>query len=223
MDEKETHKDFYPPDGMKGETQPDAETDLGTREPEVSDVAAGAGKSKDQEPVLPERQRLPGWLMTGVRWGIGVGLVFLLGALAVWWVYVGPTKAELTTTQAALTEAEGEVERLQGELDTANARIADLEIAEAQFQLLTAQLKATEAKAALLAGDVVETRVKLDSLNNALRPVMGAIEGYDATLATSLTQRLELIQTNLEGDAAKALIDLDLVIEDLKAVAAGLE
>jgi hypothetical protein len=197
MDEKETHKDFLI--NNEEESAPPAEA-----------PSTGAAPSAPQA-----RKPMPAWLRTTLLWGGGVLTVFAVGALAVFFIAVRPLNAELSSAASSLAAAETRIGELTGDLADAEATIEALRIEEARFQLMQMLLKATEAKAALLEGDTVETRVKLESVKNALRPLLDDLEAHDATLATSLPQRIELIQTNLETNADKALVDLDLLIDDL--------
>ena len=158
---------------------------------------------------------MPGWLRRGLIWLAVLLIVFGGGALTIFLAQVQPLKSELATKQSDLSSAEAQVASLEGELDDAEATIAALRIEEARFQLQQVLLKATEAKVALLAEDTVEARVKLESVKNALKPLSDELQAYDASLAASVPQRIELIETNMDNKPNEALVDLELLIEDL--------
>jgi hypothetical protein len=157
---------------------------------------------------------------------VAVAAVFLAGALTYHFTRYQPLRASLTQTQADLAQANQALSAAQTSLAAASSKMtalgvdnqalqSDLDAARAQALLLRVLVDVKNARLALDQEDVVAAKAALTLTPQSLADLLPSIAKYDASLAQSLPQRLNLIINGLDRDVETAKIDLDLFTKDL--------
>jgi hypothetical protein len=135
-------------------------------------------------------------------------VVFLAGAATLYFWQLRPTQDTLEQTQMDLDHAKESITDLQAELDQ-----ADFDMSYAAF--LEVQADVYAARLALVEEDALGAKAALANTEDYLEMILEDVAGFDQALADSLPQRLSLIVTNLDADVERAILDAELLSEDL--------
>jgi septal ring factor EnvC (AmiA/AmiB activator) len=101
---------------------------------------------------------------------------------------------------------------LQDELNTTTAHLT----------LVQVQVDVSNARLALSLNDVAGAKAALSNTQQRLEKLVPRIANFDASLAQSMPQRLNLIVSGLARDPETAKIDLELFSKDLLKIEAAL-
>jgi hypothetical protein len=192
------------------------------------------------EPEIEKTQTAPELKQTGLGrgrriwrtaliWLVVIAAAFLVGLLADHFVRFKPVNEALQQTQSELSKANLTYSDLESRLASVDERIAtlesdnqvlqsDLDATRAHLELLQVLVDVSNARIALFRDDVAGAKAALMNTPQRLEDLGPSITGYDANLAQSLPQRLNLITLGLDRDVETAKIDLDLFIKDLLEV-----
>lgn len=192
-----------------------------------------------------EESKQPGRLQSFFKkilvWLIVFVIAFVAGALTNYYLRYKPLSATLAETEEALDQANQNNRDLQDEIDDldsviqeANDKISSLEAekmdlqvtletAVAHRQLLHVLVDVNNARLALFRDDVGTARTTLLQTSERLDDLLLFIAKIDADLSQTMQQRLDLIISGLEVNSENAILDLDLFIQDLLAVEAGID
>ncbi|MGD2027680.1 MAG: hypothetical protein PVI99_07675 [Anaerolineales bacterium] len=185
---------------------------------EFSDLTAEPDQMEDAYAEI-EQEKEPTkfqiFLRKALIW-LGVGAVmFFAGFLTFYFTLYQPKADALEETEAQLAQAEEDLQSLQTDMDNANRRIENLQSADEHRALLEVVVDIYAARLALTQEDTVAAKSTLSNTDEILDDVLDDISAFDAALAKTLPQRLNLIVTNIDRDPEKAIADCDLMIDDL--------
>jgi hypothetical protein len=164
-----------------------------------------------EEALAPEKTRggrFKAFVRTALTWLLVFVIVFLAGAATLYFWQLGPTQDSLEQTQVELDRAKESITDLQTELDQANFDMSYAAFLEVQADVYAARL-------ALVEEDALGAKAALANTEDYLEMILEDVAGFDQALADSLPQRLSLIATNLDADAERAILDAELLSEDL--------
>ncbi|HCC78032.1 MAG: hypothetical protein A2X25_00290 [Chloroflexi bacterium GWB2_49_20] len=194
----------------KGQT---SETINGSQAPASSEFADAS---------KPQPGRLQRFFRKLLIWLVVLALAFLAGIVTYHYLRYKPLSEAIVDTerlnievQAAnkkIAALEGEKKALQGEAETATAHL----------KLLQVLVDVNNARMALFLDDVEAAKAALVNTQDRLKNLIPIITEFDANLAESMPQRLNLIITGLERDTETVKIDLELFTKDLLEIEAAL-
>jgi hypothetical protein len=164
-----------------------------------------------EEALAPEKTRagrFKAFVRTALTWLLIFVVVFLAGAATLYFWQLRPTQDTLEQTQMELDHANQSIVDLQAELDQ-----ADFDMSYAAF--LEVQADVYAARLALVDEDTLSAKAALANTQDFLEMILEDVAGFDQALADSLPQRLSLIVTNLDADVERAILDAELLSEDL--------
>ncbi len=171
-------------------------------------------------PAPPSRMTL--LLRRAMLWAAGVVVVFALGALANWWTQVRPRATQVADLSTQLAAA-------QQELATARPRATEADrlqvsLDQAQLQLLTLQalVLVNDARVALAQGDLSGTRLPALTADSALARLQTEAGPPRADDLSAMRERLSLALDEIGVDAFAAQRDLEVLANDLSALAKDL-
>jgi hypothetical protein len=169
---------------------------------------------------------------TVLIWMVVIAAAFLIGLLADHFIRYKPVNELLQQTQSELSQANLTIDDLNARLATVDDRIAalendnhtlqsDLDAAKSHLKLLQVLVDVSNARIALFLDDLEGAKAALTDTPRKLEVLGPSIAGYDAGLAQSMPQRLNLIILGLDRDVQTARIDLELLTKDLLEVEAA--
>lgn len=196
---------------------------------EVRDISSEQPLYPEKETPVESQGRLHRVFRHGIRWTVGVLIIFGLGLLAGIFLLYRP----------ALQEAENTALKFSGELDTAKQRITELEdkisnlnneitslqplreknqelVAENQrlrlhIAILDARVDVSNAQLALEADDNAQARVMLNQTSQTLIEIHELLNTEQKDVVDDLKQRLDLVMDELDDDPFAAKSDLDVL------------
>lgn len=190
---------------------------------------ASPEESPEEEPT-PEAQAEPEKepsafgrvLRQALRWGVGIGVVFLLGVMVTWIVRVRPQADRVRELERSLDEARTEVESLRDdleameELEQENESLRmELETKDHHLDLLAVLVDVTRARLELAQDNAGEAQVALEGTEERLRSLQAGLEGSEAETVSGMRDRLNLVLNELESDAFAAERDLEILSNNL--------
>lgn len=151
-----------------------------------------------------------------IRWIIVLLLVFVLGFLLVWVVYVGPRAAEISAWQDKATDSQKQIETLQ-------AQVADLQNAQAHRLILSVLVDVNSARFELASQRMSGAAGSLANTKNTLSELRGQLGSDYSAALDSLEERLALALKDIgENDSFAALNDLEVLANSLLNLERGL-
>jgi hypothetical protein len=185
------------------------------------------------EAEKPKPGRFQHFVRNMLLWLVGIAVVFLAGVLTYHFVRYQPLSQTLTQTQSDLAQANQTIATLQISLATANAKATSLasdnqtlqsglDQATAHLELLQVLVDISNARLALFQNDVAGAKTALMDTSQMLDALSPSIAGVDPSLAQSMPQRLNLINSELDRDVETAKIDLELFTKDLLGIETAL-
>ena len=203
--------------------------------PAAKDAPASAGVDKKQatkEKPPIEKPRKGSWLTPILRMLAAAAILFLLGALAVFFWLYRPADQQLKSLQAEATQTAGQLERSQSDLQQAQTNLKEaqgqadtaqqtLEVELARSEVLRAINDLTFARMALQAEDKEGVTKALTDSENRLTEVLPLVEERDPEQASTLKALYTLAKNDLERDLSLAGQDLDRLQTELERVEAN--
>lgn len=147
---------------------------------------------------------------------LGIGaVVFLAGFATFYFTLYQPKVDALEQTEAQLTQANDDIQALESELADAQSEAEALAEADAHQALTSVMVNLYAARLALVEEDTVAAKSALNTTAATLSEITDLIAGFDAGLAETLPQRLNLVITNIDRDPETAISDCDQMLKDL--------
>lgn len=167
-----------------------------------------------------DRVKEPGRVQTAVnkavRWVIMALLVFIIGFLIIWFVFVGPRAAEIAQLQGQATVAQQQAFALQ-------TQVAELEGVEANRLILSILVDVNAARYELASDRIDGAEVALANTELALNDLKVQLGSQYSSAVQSLQDRLDLIKVDLQkNDKFAALNDLEVLANNLLNLERGL-
>ena len=198
------------------DNQPEGQT------PETINASQAPASPELVDISKPQPGRLQLFFRKILIWLVVLALTFLAGIVTYHYLRYKP-----------LSEAIVDTERLNIEVQAANKKIAalegekktlqdELEAAAAHLKLLQVLVDVNNARMALFLDDVEAAKAVLVNTRQRLENLLPTITEFDANLAQSMPQRLNLIISGLERDTETVKIDLELFTKDLLEIEAAL-
>ena len=200
--------------------EPSAETsekDI-SQEPIMSEPAPPAEESVASVEEIKEPTRFQLFMKKALTWLAVVVVAFLAGFITFYFTLYQPKVDQLDQAQTALTDAEDKVNNLETQLTTVTEQRDALETADDYRALLSIMTDIYAVRTALVEENTSAAKSALSDTNETLDGIIGVIRAFDAKLAESLPQRLNLIKTNIDGNLENAIADCDLFIKDLRDI-----
>ncbi len=173
----------------------------------------------------PEKQplsRLRRFWRSSLIWLAVVAIAFTVGVVTFNFLRYQPQVKELTQAYETTTDLQNQVISLTAKLNTANDRLVVLEDAQTHLELMQVLVDVNNARLALVNKDIPAAKTALENTAQHLEDLAPRLSGADASLVTSLPQRLVLILSGLDGDVETAKVDLELLAGNLMDIAATL-
>ncbi|MFH2040569.1 MAG: hypothetical protein ABIJ65_14145 [Chloroflexota bacterium] len=176
-------------------------------------------------PSKPEKQPLSRgrrFWRASLIWLAAIAIAFTAGVLTFNFLRYQPQIKELTQAYETTTDLQNQVNSLTAELNTANDRLAVLEDAQTHLELMQVLVDVNNARLALADKDVPAAKAALEKTSQHLEDLAPRLSAADASLVTSLPQRLTLILSGLDNDVETAKVDLELLAGNLMEIATSL-
>jgi peptidoglycan hydrolase CwlO-like protein len=191
-------------------------------------------------PAKPQLSRLRRFWRASLIWLVVVAAAFLAGVLTYHSLRYKPLTETLAQTQGKLVQAHQTTTDLQTKTDGLNTQLAaakdqvaalesdkealqsELDNANTHLELLQVLVDTSNARLALVNGNVPAAKVALENTSQLLESLAPRIAAVDANLAGSMPQRLALILSGLDNDTETAKVDLELLTGNLLDVEAAL-
>jgi hypothetical protein len=191
----------------------------------VSDTAPAQDQTNLKPEIIAAKTPPSGFskFLRGLRMGL-IGLVvavvlFFAGFLTDHFVRFLPLRVEFDSTKLQLSDAEKQVTGLTDQLTTANSQItgmnADLTAANTHIELLQAVKEVQAAYIALESSDLSGAKVALVNTPKRLENLKPVVQPVDATLAENMSNRLAMVLTAMDTNAATAKADLAQLAKNL--------
>lgn len=187
-------------------------------EPILGETAPPSEESVGDVEEKKEPTRFQVFMKKALTWLAVVVVAFLAGFITFYFTLYKPKLDQLDQTQTALTEAENKVGNLETQLATVTEQRDALETADDYRVLLSIMTDIYAVRTALVEGNTSAAKSALSDTGETLDGIIGVIQDFDAKLAESLPQRLNLIRTNIDGNLENAIADCDLFIKDLRDI-----
>jgi hypothetical protein len=191
-------------------------------EQSLSEDTQPTGKMQSSESGGGEPSRIGQWLRQSLRWLAGMGFVFLLGVLVVFFVRVRPQADTIKGLRIDLQEAEAEVVELKADLDRLvpleeenRALEEELAAKDRHLDLLAILVDVTRAQLALAQDLPGEARASLEATDARLADLERGVEEADAETVGNLRDRLSLVLEEIESDAFAAERDLEILSNNI--------
>lgn len=175
----------------------------------------------------PERQEgepssAGSFFRRALTWAAGIGVVFLLGVLVVFFLRVRPLsdqikrlERDLGESQSKVAELQGELERL-GPLEEENEELrGELSVKDRHLDLLAVLVDVTRARLALAQDQPESAQSVLQGTGATLRSLQGGLDEDQAESVRAMRDRLGLVLQELETDAFAAERDLEILTNNL--------
>lgn len=204
------------------------EDDLTPQDPEAG-VSEPAEPDTNEAEVQPEGQtqsrepsRLGNAARRGLRWAAGIGLVFLLGVLVTFFGRVRPQADTIRKLGIDLKETRSQVDQLQSRLDelapleSENEQLQqELETKDHHLDLLAVLVDVTRAQLALAQDQPDSAKAALEGTDDSLQSLLQGMEENHAGMVAGMRERLQLVLSELDGDAFAAQRDLEIMANNL--------
>ena len=199
-----------------------------SQEEELSARFDGLEVEKDQvREAVPQRSgKQPGrgsrFLRSCLFWSVGLLGIFALGIAATWVLQVRPRASQLTkierensTLQVQVNELQTQVEEMRP-LEEENVKLeADVQ-AKAQALLIFGIIEDIyTAQLALVEKEIKDARAALTNVGDDLIRLESELSGAEREVVRDLSNRVELVLSEMERDPEAALQDLDIMLSTL--------
>ena len=206
-------------------------------EPTSEDEKAPVEIPVPEEQALPETpepgidipqgpSRFSRFMRSLLRWALLIVLLFGAGMLTTYFTLVRPlqqqaaasqssldqARQDLSSAETRLGESEGQVKNMQTQVEQAQTNV---EKAQNKAALQTVRTDLALTRLALANKDGPAARTSLVQAQNDLAQLLPTLEKSDASLAKSITGRLEIILNELNRDPTTAISDLDILSRHL--------
>lgn len=185
--------------------------------PSAEPVSAGNIESAGAEET-PQPSRFQIFMRKALTWLAVVVVAFLGGFITFYFSLYQPKVDELNQAQTTLAETQDEVAQLEAQLASVSAQRDALETADEYRHLLSILADTYAARLALVEENTAAAKSAFSDTDETLDVIIDVIQDFDAKLAESLPQRLNLIRTNIDGNLENAIADCDLLIKDLRDI-----
>lgn len=185
--------------------------------PSAEPVSAGNIESAGTEET-PQPSRFQIFMRKALTWLAVVVVAFLGGFITFYFSLYQPKVDELNQAQTTLAETQDEVAQLEAQLASVSAQRDALETADEYRHLLSILADTYAARLALVEENTAAAKSAFSDTDETLDVIIDVIQDFDAKLAESLPQRLNLIRTNIDGNLENAIADCDLLIKDLRDI-----
>lgn len=185
--------------------------------PSAEPVSAGNIESAGTEET-PQPSRFQIFMRKALTWLAVVLVAFLGGFITFYFSLYQPKVDELNQAQTTLAETQDEVAQLEAQLASVSAQRDALETADEYRHLLSILADTYAARLALVEENTAAAKSAFSDTDETLDVIIDVIQDFDAKLAESLPQRLNLIRTNIDGNLENAIADCDLLIKDLRDI-----
>lgn len=203
----------------------DAE-DTATTEAEETEVELAYEMEK---PMEETDGKLHHAFRNGIRWVVGVLIIFGLGLLAGIFLFYRPAVDEsgkiIKQLQTDLSTADENIVKLENQASDLETEISSLQslkdkneelVAENQdknlhLAILDARIDVANAQLALGEDDNAQARIILNRTSNTFNTIMELLELEQQGIINDLKQRLELVMEELDEDPYAAKSDLDVL------------
>jgi hypothetical protein len=191
---------------------------------EPLEVGAKPAEPEAPEVFVPEEALAPtktrgGRFKNAVRkffiWLLVFAFIYLAGVVTIYILEFQPAKDALEQTQLDLDQASQQIADMQIELDQARVNFSY----NAYLQVLA---DVYGARLALIEEDTSSAKIFLADAEQNLEIILPDVAAFDQSLANSLTQRLDLVVTNVDSDISRALQDAEVLSDDLMKVFDGI-
>lgn len=218
-------KDSQKPASVK----PEPEAKKEKTSPPAAEPVKESHKPSPEKPgpeLTKARSKVAEYLRTGLIWLGVIVVAFLAGILVYHFARFRPVSTSLAQASQSLEGLQARSDELTDQLETANRRIStldsdietlngEIEAAEIHIVLLQALSEINTANIALANQDVAGAKVALANTANRFETLKPSIASVDSALAENISQRLDLINTNMENDPETAMADLGLLARNL--------
>lgn len=175
--------------------------------------------SKSEKQPLSRARRF--W-RSSLIWLSIIAITFTAGVVTFNYLRYQPQQKELAQAYETTTDLQNQVNSLTAKLNTANDRLAVLEDAQTHLELMQVLVDVNNARLALADKDIPAAKAALEKTSQHLEDLAPRLSAADASLVTSLPQRLTLILSGLDNDVETAKVDLELLAGNLMDIATSL-
>jgi len=203
--------------------QPEPEKEkLESEEKPLSELPVESKPSGEVSAPVPAPQRaeskLRHFFRLALRWVIGFLIVFLLGVLAMEFVYYRPLTLQLDQVKSERDQAQQNEKNLQGQIDsltplaTQNTSLQDqLSKSQLHVTILSAETNVTAAQVSLLNDKPADARLVLNKTTSTLKTLQGMLPPDQQKVATDMQNRLTLALGELDSNKFAAQSDLNVL------------
>jgi hypothetical protein len=171
---------------------------------------------------LEKESRFGKFLKSAIRWFFGLLIVFGLGALvAVYTLYIPErqglqmSQADLQTANQKITDLESQVQKMNA-LESKNAALQkELDASVLHIKILTALADVDTARVALAEKDNAAAKTALTNTAATLKDAASLAGSAQSEAVKFIQDRLDLVLSEIDKDAATAQSDLVVVATKL--------
>lgn len=181
-----------------------------------------------EEPVK-EPSRLGQFMRKLLRWTVGLLVVFALGVGAMWFVRLQPEMAKNSQLRDTIQSLEESIVALQSDVDELSPLVDEnsdlqrqLEQAEVHVGILEVLVDVSSAQLALSDDDIVTAKASLAGTDSLLAAAAENLPSEHQGTVEEMRGRLTLVLEELEVDAFAATRDLEVLSNNLNALARSL-
>ncbi len=200
-------------------------TEIGMTD-EVTEVESAPEQLKPSEEADGKFRRV---FRHGIRWTMGVLIIFGLGLLAGIFLFYRPTvreaknasnqfEAELSARNENITELENQIADLQAEISSLQPLkvkndeiLAENQDLKLHIAILDARVDVANARLILKEGNNAQVRITLNQTSRTLNTIGELLETEQRGVFSDLKQRLDLVMEELDEDPYAAQSDLDVL------------
>lgn len=175
----------------------------------------GEAQIPPAKPVKQPLSRMRRFWRTSLVWLAMVAIAFTAGVVTFNFLRYKPQAKELAQAYDTTTDLQNQVISLTTQLNTATDRLVVLEDVQTHLDLMQVLVDVNNARLALVNKDVPAAKAALENTSQHLEDLAPRLSASDASLVTSLPQRLALILSGLDGDVETAKVDLELLAGNL--------
>lgn len=198
------------------------EDTIGGEEQTLSEDTQPTQGAEASQPEPREPSRIGRWLRQSLRWLAGMGIVFVMGVLVVFFVRVRPQSDTIKSLRLDLQETETEVQELQTSLERLvpleeeNEELrADLEVRDRHLGLLAVLVDVTRAQLALAQDQPGEAKASLEATDSLLAELEEGVSEDHQDTVSNLRDRLNLVLDEIDSDTFAAERDLEILANNI--------
>jgi hypothetical protein len=205
--------------------EPDKEK-LENGEKPFSELPAAPPPTKEAPPQTPPikktESRMRHFLRIALRWFIAFLIVFLLGVLAMEFVFLRPLSQKLDQVKSERDQAQQSIKSLQGQVDSLtpfadqNKTLQEkLSKSELHVTILSAEANVNSAQIALLNSKPADARLVLNKTATTLTTLQGMLPPDQQKVVTDMQNRLTLALGELDNNKFAAQSDITVLATSL--------